>query len=66
MSKYIIEYDETTGQFYDSNNAPIVAWAGAKLQPYEETKSAGNITLELVKQGMSADDIVKLKKLDLI
>ena len=61
MNKVILNYDENTGNLYDASGAQIVSWTG--LKSFEPDN---NLTLELIKQGVSVDEIIKLKNQDLI
>jgi len=56
MAKVIFEYDESTGSIVDS--VGVTACALPNMKPFESDK--GKNTVELVKLGMSADEIIKL------
>lgn len=59
--KILLEYDPETGTATDANGIIIIH---PGLKSFEiEAKSE---ILDLVKQGLSADDLVKLKNLDII
>ena len=67
MNKYIIQYDETTGMIYDEKSFYLATYLGADLNPYHpEINEGSSDVLELVKQGLTADDFVKLKNMEII
>lgn len=63
MIKVIVDYDETTGMVY--NNGMFVGnLTIGTHHPFKEP--IGSNVLELVKQGLTADDLVKLKNMEII
>jgi hypothetical protein len=65
MAKYLIEYDPNTCQFTDDSGLVIATYCGANLKTAEESEAPSDV-LALVKQGLSADDLVKLKNMGII
>ena len=64
MKQVIVNYDEATSSLSDLNGlyiSPIPA--GFKTVDPDVT---GDLTLQLVKQGVTVDEIIKLKNADLI
>ena len=58
--KVVLEYDGSTGAIKDATGTLIANWVGLQsLEPTEESKA--DKTVELVKLGVSPDDIIKLK-----
>jgi hypothetical protein len=60
--KIVLEYDESTGLITSGNGMTTTLFG---MIGVEEYRSAAPV-LELVKQGLSTDDIVKLRNNDLI
>lgn len=60
--KVIFEYDEMTGEIEDKNGLRVHLKGMVGFEP-EQSKAP---VLELVKQGLTTDDIVKLRNNDLI
>lgn len=60
--KVVFEYDETTGEIKDKNGLCIFLLGMVGFEP-EQSQAP---VLELVKQGLTTDDIVKLRNNDLI
>ena len=65
MKSIIVQYDEPTGNV----NLPDGTYIGV-LAPgtpiVEATSAGGELTLQLVKQGVTVDEIIKLKNAELI
>lgn len=61
--KAIFEYDPKTGYVEDSNGMSVFIGIGAK--PFEPEKPQAPV-LELIKQGVTPDEIIKLKNNDLL
>lgn len=61
--KIILNYDTTSGNIEDDNGAYVGSAAGMEFEPLTEQKNA---TLELIKNGVTPDEIIKLKNNDLI
>ena len=68
MSKFFIEYDPSTGCLTDDSGLVISTYIGANLTPAGDQAATGQAseTLELVKQGLTADDLVKLRNIGVI
>lgn len=65
MSKNIILEIRDDGNVYDANS--VMVWSNASsLAPVAEITSNSDKTVELVKLGVSVDEIIKLKNMDLI
>ena len=62
IKQVILNYDQQTGAISDSNGVFIGNLSG----PVEEYIPVAATTLALVKQGVSVEEIVKLKNNDLI
>ena len=58
-----LKYDEATGQIIDKTGVLIYTYVGAVPV---DAKTKDNTIVELVKLGLSADDIVKLKNFELL
>lgn len=63
--KITLNYDPTTGQVTDNNGAIIVTWMGLQDQQAEPEISVENL-VELKKAGFSTDEIVELRKKDIL
>lgn len=61
--RILLEYDQTTGQLFDAKSMYVGTYAGAT--GFEQEKQS-SITLDLIKQGVTPDEIIKLKNNDLI
>ena len=63
--KVLLEYNEITGELKDTTGTTIATWLG--LKPLDKDKdSVVDKTIELVRLGLSPDDIIKLKHQGLI
>ena len=63
--KVLLEYNEATGELKDTTGTTITSWLG--LKPFGKDKdSVVDKTIELVRLGLSPDDIIKLKHQGLI
>ena len=60
--KVLFEYDEMSGMITDKNGVLVVmrGMVGFEQEPQK------NDVLEMMKQGMTADDLIKLKNADVI
>ena len=60
--KVLLEYNEATGMITDKNGASVYinGMVGFEQEPQK------NDVLEMMKQGMTADDLIKLKNADVI
>lgn len=65
MSKRIILEHRSDGQLYDADGLYLATYVGIP-KSFEPDRSVADVTISLVKQGLSAEDIVKLKNADLI
>ena len=68
FEKVVFEFDKDTETIRDSNGMTFVFY-GAK--PFEEQldlikKTSSAVTLQLIKQGLTADEVIKLKNQELI
>ena len=64
MKKIVLNFDESSRGVSDSNGIFVGTLAG---EPDEFIESNdGDLTLQLVKQGVTVDEIIKLKNADLI
>ncbi len=61
--KILLEYTEATGEIKDKNGITTF-YTG--LVGFEQEKSSDVLVLDLVKQGITPDEIIKLKNSDLI
>ena len=64
MKKVILNLDESTLNLTDDNGNFIGTLSSIDL--VDAAKISGELTLQLVKQGVAVDEIVKLKNADLI
>ncbi len=64
MSKVILNLDESTLNITDNTGAFVGTLISIDVA--DTVNAAGELTLQLVKQGVSVDEIVKLKNADLI
>ena len=64
MKKIILNLDESTLSVTDNTGAFVGTLANIDVA--DTVNIAGELTLQLVKQGVSVDEIVKLKNADLI
>lgn len=64
MKKVIFEYDSESGEVKDSNG--VVSYVTPNMKPFTIEDSKAAVTLQLVKQGISPDEIIKLRNNDLI
>ncbi len=62
--KIILEIDESNN-LWDADGA-MIGSSYANNPEYEEGSSAAEVTMMLVKQGISVDEIIKLKNQELI
>ena len=63
MKKIILELDQNNGVYDDQGN--LVGTLMGNCKDYEEDNTAST-TLQLVKQGVTVDEIIKLKNADLL
>ncbi len=68
IQNIILCYDDITFEIKDRSGAYVGTLANPVAFPSEADKSKtdADITIQLLKQGLSADDIIKLKNQDLI
>jgi hypothetical protein len=64
MSKVILNLDESTLNVTDNTGAFVGTLSS--INAVGTASTAGELTLQLVKQGVAVDEIVKLKNADLI
>lgn len=64
MKKIILNLDESTLEVKDNKGASIGFMTNTGA--FDTVNTAGDLTLQLVKQGVAVDEIVKLKNADLI
>jgi hypothetical protein len=64
MSKVILNLDESNLNLSDNTGAFVGTLSSINV--VDAASTAGELTLQLVKQGVSVDEIVKLKNADLI
>jgi|GEM_PF-6043463 len=64
MSKVILNLDESTLNVSDNTGAFVGNLSS--IDVVDTANTAGELTLQLVKQGLAVDEIVKLKNADLI
>lgn len=64
MSKVILNLDESTLNVTDNTGALVGTLMSIDVA--DAANTAGELTLQLVKQGLAVDEIVKLKNADLI
>lgn len=64
MIEQYLNYDPTTGNVTDAGGVHVISYMGAS--PVQVGGSTGELVLQLVKQGVSADEIIKLKNSDLL
>ncbi|MCP5005790.1 MAG: hypothetical protein GY941_17915 [Planctomycetes bacterium] len=64
MSKVILNLDESTLNVTDNTGAFVGTLIS--IDAADTVNTAGELTLQLVKQGLAVDEIVKLKNADLI
>ncbi len=60
--KILLEYDEVTGALTDSKGAMVVMFG---MIGFAQEVPKGQV-LDMMKQGMTADDLIKLKNNDVI
>ena len=60
--KILVDYDQTTGAVTLPDGYITYGVAGAQFNEHKDESSI----LDLVKQGLTADDLINLKKQDLI
>ena len=60
--KIVVDYEEATGKITDRNGVTVfmLGMVGYEQEPEK------NDVLEMMKQGMTADDLIKLKNADVI
>ncbi len=63
MSKVILNLDESTLNITDNTGAFVGTLIS--IDAADTVNTAGELTLQLVKQGLAVDEIVKLKNADL-
>jgi hypothetical protein len=61
--KVILDYDEVTNEIRDASGVLVTCFAGLKGFESEQPKAP---VLELIKQGVSPDEIIKLRNNDLL
>lgn len=68
MKKVVIKYDEDSDSFYASDGTLIVACVKGNymFEEYEEPNDQAEITQNLIKLGVSVDEIIKLKSNGLV
>ena len=67
IQNIILSYDDQTFEIRDRSGAYIGTFADPDTFPSDDkSKPDASITIQLLKQGLSADDIIKLKNQDLI
>lgn len=64
MVKFYLEYDPNTGQITDGNGNSVYTYLGA--EPIVPEVKNESIVLELAKQGFTADDIINLKRAEVL
>ena len=64
MSQEYLHYNTMTGDITDNNGTLVTTLMG--FIPVEVKENTGELVLNLVKQGISADEIIKLKNSDLL
>ena len=64
MSKVILNLDESTLNVTDNTGALVGTLMSIDVA--DAANTVGELTLQLVKQGLAVDEIVKLKNADLI
>ena len=64
MSKVILNLDESTLNVSDNTGAFVGSLSSIDVA--DTANAVGELTLQLVKQGLAVDEIVKLKNADLI
>jgi hypothetical protein len=64
MAKQYLNYDTTTGNITDADGTLVTVLMG--FCPVNIEQYSGELVLQLVKQGVSPDEIIKLKNADLI
>jgi len=64
MSKVILNLDESTLTVSDNTGAFVGSLSSIDVA--DTANAVGELTLQLVKQGLAVDEIVKLKNADLI
>lgn len=62
--KVIMNYDENTGALTDKNGMTIINWIN--LQYEESSGSSIDILVKLKNSGFSTDEIIELKRKELI
>jgi len=63
MSRITLDYDETTGEIKDAKGMIVYHMMG--VSSFEPEKHAAPV-LELIKQGVTPDEIIKLRNNDLL
>ena len=66
MKKIVVDYDEITSSIIDKNGITIGYCNCADVVEFKGDDKKSNIALELVKQGVTVDEIIKLKNADLL
>ena len=64
MKQGYLHYNTMTGDITDNTGTLVANFCG--YAPVEIKESTGELVLNLVKQGISADEIIKLKNSDLL
>tara|TARA_R110000744_G_scaffold341635_1_gene446838 strand:- start:4769 stop:4963 length:195 start_codon:yes stop_codon:yes gene_type:complete len=64
MKQEYLHYNTMTGDVTDNNGTLVSTLMG--YIPVEVKENTGELVLNLVKQGISADEIIKLKNSDLL
>ena len=61
--KILLEYDEVSGVVTGANGSIVTCFG---LTGFPMPKNENSLTLDLIKQGITPDEIIKLKNNDLI
>tara|TARA_R110002096_G_scaffold430035_1_gene643508 strand:- start:477 stop:671 length:195 start_codon:yes stop_codon:yes gene_type:complete len=64
MKQEYLHYNTMSGEVTDNNGTLVTTLMG--FIPVEVKENTGELVLNLVKQGISADEIIKLKNSDLL
>lgn len=66
MKKIVVDYCETGSNILGSSGGIIGFYNPADVVEFKGDDEKSNIALELVKQGVTVDEIIKLKNADLL
>ncbi len=66
MSRKVVLELRDDNCLYDADNVLVISALNMNYKYFEPEKSNAKSTLELVKLGVSVDEIIKLKNMDLI